>query len=275
MWERLRSAYIGGQDRAGFLGGFEGRQSLLSDPDNGRIHYYKGSWILRSLEHVLGDSVFDRGLRAFAGHAGHGPNGYQELIANLSAAAGRDVSSLVMPWLTGRYIPDVDARVQGTSVIVTQRQPGELFDLPLELELLTSRGAVRRSVHLTTRADTIDVRALGAVSDARVDPEHHFLIRRHWGDTARLQLRAPEARTVELAGSFLAKPIAATQAGGVWTVELPLTEGRYVWIWRVDGKTPSDETALADARRPAGDLDARAGVLVVRPVRRLPDAEAR
>jgi hypothetical protein len=281
MWERLRSAYIGGQDRSGFLGGFEGRQGLLSDPDNGRIHYYKGSWILHQLEHVLGAAVFDRGMRAYAEHAGYGRNGYEELIADLSAAAGHDVSSLVMPWLTEKYIPDVDARVQGSSLIVTQRQPGAPFDLPLDVELLKNGGTVRRAVHLTTRADTIDVRALGPVSDARVDPDHHFLIRRHWGDTARFQLRAPNAKSVELTGSFLTKPIAATRVAGatpadsLWQVDVPLTEGRYVWVWRVDGKAPPDETALADARRPPGDLEARAGVRVVRPVRRLPDAEAR
>ena len=275
MWERIRTGYIGGQDRAGFLGGFEGRQSILGDPDNGRIHYTKGSWILHQLEYVLGQQTFDRGMRAYVAHAGFGPNGYQELIADMSRAAGHDVSSLVMPWLVEKYIPDVDAQVQGTSVIVTQRQPTAPFDLPLDMELLTSGGPVRRAVHLATAADTVDLRGLGTVADVRVDPDHHFLIKRHWGDTAHFQFRAPGAKTVELSGSFLSKPLAATRNGDVWSVDLPLTEGRYVWIWRVDGAAPSDEKALADAKLPAGDLDARAGVLVVRPVHRLPDAEAR
>jgi hypothetical protein len=275
MWERLRTSYIGGQDRAGFLGGFEGRQSLLGDPDNGRIHYYKGSWILHQLEYVLGDSVFDRGMRAFVRHAGSGPNGYQELIADLSAAAGHDVSSLIMPWLTERYIPDVDARVDGSSLIVEQTQPTRPFDLPLDVELLTPTGAVRRAVHLTTRADTIDIGTLGAVTDARVDPDHHFLLRRHWGDTARFALRAPEAQRVELTGSFLARPLAATRTGDLWTVSLPLTEGRYVWLWRVDGANPSDVQTIADASRPNTDSTARAGVLIVKPVRRLSPADAR
>lgn len=274
MWERLRTSYIGGQDRAGFLGGFEGRQSLLGDPDNGRIHYYKGSWIFHQLEYVLGDTVFDRGMRTFVRHAGYGSNGYQELIADLSAAAGRDVSSLVMPWLTERYIPDVDARVDGSSMIVEQRQPTRPYDLPLEVELMTPAGIVRRAVHLTARADTIDVGALG-VTDARVDPDHHFLLRRHWGDTARFALRAPEAHRVELTGNFLAKPVAATRIGDLWTVSLPLTEGRYVWFWRVDAKGPSDVQAIADAARANTDSTARAGVLVVKPVRRLPPADAR
>ena len=269
VWEKLRTAYFGGQDRAGFLGGFEGRQTLLGDPDNGRIHYYKGSWIFRMLEQVLGDSVFDRGMRSFVRRAGYGPNGYEEFIADMSAAAGRDLHSLVMPWLTEPYVPDVDAIVSGTKVIVTQSQPSAPFDLPLEVALTTPAGVVRRSVHLTTAADTIDVAALGEVTEARVDPDHHFLVRRHWGDTARFALRAPDAKTVELTGNFLAKPVVATRIGDVWTVDLPLPEGRYLWLWRVDGKGPSDDVAISDALRP-GNLEARAGVLVVQPVRHFP-----
>jgi len=158
---------------------------------------------------------------------------------------------------------------------VTQSQPTAPFDLPLDVELVTRAGVVRRAVHLTTRADTLDARGLAGISEVRVDPDHHFLLRRHWGDTARFALRAPAAHTVELMGSFLATPVAATHNGDVWTVELPLTEGRYVWLWRVDGAPPSDEMAIAAAKRGSGDLDARAGVLIVKPVRRLSAADVR
>jgi 1,4-alpha-glucan branching enzyme len=116
---------------------------------------------------------------------------------------------------------------------------------------------------------------LAAISDVRVDPDHHFLLRRQWGDTARFALRAPAAHTVELMGSFLGKPVAATRTGDIWSVEVPLTEGRYVWLWRVDGTPPPDETAITDAKRPPGDLEARAGVLVVKPVRRLSAVDSR
>jgi 1,4-alpha-glucan branching enzyme len=117
----------------------------------------------------------------------------------------------------------------------------------------------------------MDVQALGGVTEARVDPDHHFLLRRHWGDTARFALRAPNAKTVELTGNFLSTPVAATRTGDLWTVALPLPEGRYVWLWRVVGASPADDVALADARRPAGDLDARAGVIVVRPLQHFPE----
>jgi len=78
---------------------------------------------------------------------------------------------------------------------------------------------------------------------------------------------------VELTGNFLAAPLPATRDGDLWTVNVLLPEGRYVYIWRVDGTTTPDELALRDAERMPGNVEARAGVLVVRPVRRLADHE--
>lgn len=274
FWEKTRTGYVGGLDRAGFLGGFEGKQSILGNPDNGRIHYFKGSWILHSLNEVLGDAVFDRGMRAFITHAGQGPNGYQEFIADMSRAAGHDMTSFIMPWLSETYIPDVHARVEGRQLIVTQTQPTVPFDLALDVALVTTSGTIHRAVHLTTRADTTELGDVGTVSQVHVDPDHHFLLRRHWGDTVHFELRAPTAKTVELTGNFLAKPIPATRTGDLWSVALPLTEGRYTWVWRVDGKSPSDTDVLAAAKAGASAPDAIAGVRTVQPVRLLPDADA-
>ena len=271
FWDRLRAAYMTGLDRSGRGAGFQGRQSILGDPDNGRIHYYKGSWILHELEDVLGQAAFDRGMRDYIQHTGRGPSGYEEFIAAMSRAAGRghDMAPFIMPWLAGKYIPDVDARVDGGQLIVTQDQPGELFDLLLEVELTAGSSMVRRSVHLTRRADTVTIAGLGPIREVRVDPDHHFLLVRHWGDTARFELRAPAAKTAELVGNFLAKPMAAARDGDVWSVQLPMTEGRYIWLWRVDGKTPADSVAIASAA--AGGDAAIAGVRTVRGVRRIVD----
>ncbi|MEP6730085.1 MAG: M1 family aminopeptidase, partial [bacterium] len=275
FWEKLRSSYVGGVDRGGVARGFEGRQSILGDPDNGRIHYFKGSWLLHSLNLVLGDSVFDRAMREFISNQSRGSNGYREFIADMSHAAGHDMTGFIMPWLAEKYIPDVDARVDGTRLIVTQAQQAALFDLPLDVELVTATGTVRRAVHLTTRADTIDIASVGAVSEARVDPDHHFLLRRHWGEVVRFELRAPTATKVELLGSFTGKPAAATRVGDMWVVEMPLTEGRYLWQWRVDGKSATDEEALAAVKAGDADPGASVGVRTVRALQRLTDADAR
>ena len=267
FWERMATSYFAG-------GRFEGKQSILGDPDNGNVHYTKGSWIFHMLNRTLGDSVFDRGMREFIARCGYGPDGYEQLIAAMSHASGRDMTGFIMPWLTERYVPDVDARIDGSHLIVTQQQPGAVFDLPLTISLLTPSGETRRAVHLTTRADTVDVADLGAVSQARVDPNHDFLMRRHYGELARFELVAPDAKTVALALSTTA-PAPATRDGDRWVVTLPLAEGRYVYLWQVDGKAPSDDATLAAVRAGGTDPNARAGVRIVRPLQRLEDTNAK
>ena len=272
FWERQRTSYMAGMDRSG-LTGFEGRQSILGNPDNGRIHYVKGSWVFRELERTLGAAAFDRGMRDYIAIRRDGrAAGYLEFIAAMSKAAGRNMTPFILPWLDGKYIPDVEARVDGQRVIVTQNQPDVVFDLPLDLALTTASGTVKRTVHLTRRADTVSVAGAGAVTDVRVDPDHYFLLQRHYGETVRFELpvaAAPDAKVVELSGNVTAKPIAATRSGDVWVVELALTEGRYIWQWRVDGKLPTDEETLAAAAAGSPDPNARSGVRLVRAVQRI------
>jgi hypothetical protein len=222
FWERQRTGYMNGLDRGGMPGDSAARQSILANPDSRGNQYYTGSWIFRTLSFVLGDSTFDRGMRAFIGHAGKGPNDHLEFIAAMSRAAGRDMTGFIMPWLIAGYIPDVDARLDGRHVVITQSQPGMLFDLPLDVALTTRSGTtVPQHVHLTQRADTLDVSGTDTIVDVRVDPEHHFLLKRHYGEIVHFELPAsavPEAKSVELSGNFLAAPRPATRSGDRWSV---------------------------------------------------------
>jgi hypothetical protein len=70
------------------------------------------------------------------------------------------------------------------------------------------------------------------------------------------------------------KPVPATRNGDSWTVTMPLTEGRYIWQWRVDGKGPTDEQTLA-AVKTSDDPTARAGVRIVHALQRLADSDAK
>lgn len=273
-WDAMRNSYMVGADRAGFAGGFEGQQSILANYDNGRIHYRKGVWILYSGNYVMGDSAFNRGMRLFIDDMGKGPRGYEELIAAWSRAAGHSMTSFVMPWLTSKYIPNVDARVEGRRLIVSQNQPDELFDLPkLQVELTTASGAVRKAIHLAHRADTLSLRGVaGPVTDVRVDPDHDFLMQRHWGEpVVRFELpvstpAAAGATAVSLNGNFLRAPISAEKKGDAWVVELPMTEGRYTWLWQVTGGSESRGVGTT-----APD-SALTGVRIVKPLQRIINA---
>lgn len=264
FWERIR---------AGYMAGSEGKRGILRDPENGAVHYAKGSWILHMLDGLLGEAAFDAGMRSYIRFADSRQGDYQHFIEAMSGAAGRDMAPFIVPWIAGTHIPDVDARLRGGHVVLTQSQPGPTFDLPLQLELVTASGdTVSRQVELRDRRDSIDVTSVGPVASVRIDPSHRLLLRRHWGETVRFELLAPEATSVELLGNFTTIPIAATRGGDRWLVELPMSEGRYVWLWRVDGVTVSDEV-IADqiGSESAGDPPERrrAGIRVVRPVQRL------
>ena len=268
-WDLQWSNYMVGNDRRGWQGGFEGRQSILEDFDNGRIHYMKGSWILRAAAWVMGDSVFNQGMRYYIEEMVRAPGSYETLITAWSRAAGRDVSGFVMPWLRSRWVPRVEAKVEGGRLIVTQVQPGETFELPkLEVELATTTDTVIRMLDLVGRADTIDVGNIGPVTRVRVDPNHRFLVHREFGEIARFELpasAAPGADSVQLASNFLRSgtSLPARREGDRWVVEVPLLEGNYAYVWLTPGD-PRGQRASSDP--------VRSGTRQVRPIVKLENA---
>lgn len=229
IWETAHNYYQ--------LGGHDGVRSILGNPGNGSIHYVKGAWIFHMLEEVMGQTRFDRGMREYIEIPRDHAAGYEQFIAAMSHSEGHDMTSFVMPWLSGKYIPDIDSRIDGSNVILTQTQPDVVFDLPLDVALTTSSGkTVERTVQLSQRTANVNVADVGEVIKVRVDPHHQFLLQRRFGETVHFELRAPDAKAVALTGNFTLKPVAAKKAGDLWTLDLPMSEGRYSWAWQVDGK---------------------------------------
>jgi hypothetical protein len=226
FWEHRRNLYL--------IQGFEGRISVLEDPENSGVAYTKGAWILRMLRDLMGEEAFGRGMREYMRISPGEPAGIEEFAAALSRAAGRDVWPFLRPWVEEKVTPDVTARVEGERVILVQHGP--VFQLPLEVELVTTSGPVRRTVHLSTRENTLEIGGLGPVTDVRIDPDHRLLLRRHRGEMVRFELRSPGAKEVKLVGDFHREPFPVTSRDGIWTITVPLTEGRYLYHWLVDGK---------------------------------------
>ncbi len=231
IWQTAYNYYI--------LGGHNGVRSILGNPDNGSIHYVKGAWVLHMLEETMGQSAFDQGMRAYIQLPRDQAAGYQEFIAAMSQAAGHDMSPFVMPWLTSKYIPDLDTQVEGSKIVITQKQPDLFSDLPLHLTYETASGAVvERPIHITGKTTTLETDREGPIQQVRIDPDHQYLLRRHLGENVHFQLHAPSAKTVTLAGNFVLKPVPATRTGDNWTLDLPMTNGQYSWEWQIDGKKP-------------------------------------
>jgi hypothetical protein len=245
IWETGRNDYM--------LGQHNGARSIFGNPGNGSIHYTKGAEILHMLDELMGSKAFDQGMREFIDIPRDKPAGYEQFIAAMSHAEGHDMTSFIMPWLTGKYIPDIEARVEGSQVIVSQTQPDVVFNFPLKLALKTDSGKdIIQTIQLSDRTNSLDVSGIGTVTSVRIDPDHEFLIQRHFGETVHFELRAPDAKTVALQGTFTVKPVPAARNGDVWTLDLPMSEGRYCWTWMVDGKPLDSESSEYNGQSASG-----------------------
>lgn len=236
FWASQRNNY--------FTGGFEGRETILNDPNNDGIAYAKGAWILHMLRDAIGSEAFESGMREYMTIRPGQPAGLEEFTAAMTRAARRDIGMFLKPWVTESVIPNITTRIENQRVMFTQ--VGPVFQLQVEVELATAKGIFRKTVQLNHKEESLDISDLGAVTAVRIDPNHRLLIHRHRGEVLHLELRAPDAKAVQINGDFTSKPVPAILVDGVWKVELPLTEGRYFWYWLIDGKIQqaSDGTSI-------------------------------
>lgn len=246
FWESQRNRYE--------TGGFEGRQTILDDPHNSGVAYAKGAWILRMLRDRMGAEAFARGLRAYVALPDGAPAGVEALEAALTTAWGRDVRPFLRPWLEEATIPDLEATLEDGAVILERSGPD--FRLPLELEVETPEGPIRRTVEVEGPRTRIEVPP--SARDVLVDPDHRLLLARHRGERVRFTVHAPDAEAVALVGDFTTHPIEARRDGEAWSVTVPLTAGTYAVGWRIDGER-------------SGPMEAR----TVGPVERLENAYPR
>jgi hypothetical protein len=259
IWQTAYNYYI--------LGGHDGVRSIVGNPDNGSIHYVKGAWIFHMLEETMGQNAFDEGMKNYIQIPRDQKAGYEEFIAAMSKAAGHDMSSFITPWITAKYIPNLQARIEGSRIVVTQQQPDVVFEIPVQLGITTSSGAtVVRTIQLSGKTSTLDVVSLGDIRDVRIDPDNELLLRRSRGETVTFTLHNNAAKTVALEGSFTLKPVSATQAGDVWTVAIPMTQGQYSWDWQIDGKK---------AEAAASGAEQTSGVRIVEPLQDVQNAYPR
>jgi aminopeptidase N len=259
IWQTAYNYYV--------LGGHDGVRSIVGNPDNGSIHYVKGAWIFHMLEETLGHQVFDEGMRIYIQIPRDQKAGYEEFIAAMSKASGRDMSPFITPWVTGKYIPNLHARIEGAQIVVTQQQPDVVFEIPVKLGITTNSGAtVEKTIQLSGKTSTLDVSSLGTIRDVRIDPDNELLLLRNRGETVTFTLHNSAAKTVALEGNFTLKPVPATHTGDTWTVTIPMTQGRYSWDWQIDGKK-------AEAAAPGAEQTS--GVQIVEPLQEVQNAYPR
>jgi aminopeptidase N len=127
--------------------------------------YNKGAAVLHMLRRLVGDEPFFRGLRRFYSTSRFHKAGTVELRAAMEAETGMSLERFFERWIYGSTLPKlkVGYRTEGTDVILQVEQIGEIFDVPLTIELqYADRKPVEVLVAVTDR--TVEKRVpLGGV----------------------------------------------------------------------------------------------------------------
>jgi peptidase M1-like protein len=99
--------------------------------------YNKGAAVLHMLRRLIGDDAFFRGIRRFYRTSRFKKAGTEDLRAAMEQEAGRRLDRFFEGWIYGQGLPKLKLgyRVEGTDVVVTVEQVGEIFDVPVGITL--------------------------------------------------------------------------------------------------------------------------------------------
>jgi len=155
---------------------FDGKASILDDPQNSGVAYAKGAWIFRMLEAALGTPAFDSAMTNFSRQSLAHAADWAILADDVqqSAHGAFDARAFLDPWLDRKTVPSLSATASGDSVMLVQQAP--YFVLPVTIQARTSTGSERRSLWIAGASAA--TRFDGPAADPQVDPDHVLLIRR-------------------------------------------------------------------------------------------------
>jgi aminopeptidase N len=144
--------------------------------------YQKGAWVLHMLRRKLGDDGFFRALRRYyQDHAGATAT-TDDLRHTLEAESGLDLGAFFRQWLYHPGLPRLsvgwrwDEATREAMLDVAQLQPGDPYELDLELAFRVGDRAERRTAAIHGGKQTLRVGLPAAPSAVEIDPDGWILL---------------------------------------------------------------------------------------------------
>ncbi|UOQ82369.1 M1 family metallopeptidase [Hymenobacter sp. 5414T-23] len=145
------------------------------------VSYQKGGQILNMLRSYLGDDVFFAGLKKYLTDNKFGNGEAHQLRLALEATSGQDLNWFFNQWYFNSGHPVVtidyawDAARKEQTVIIKQNQPGQVFQLPLAVDLYVNGKPERHNVMLHQRTETLRFPVASKPSLVNADAEKVLL----------------------------------------------------------------------------------------------------
>lgn len=157
---------------------YQEMQNYLADPDAAKLNlvrfhyadkedvfddvtYNKGGCILNMLRNYLGDAAFFKGLNIYLKTNAFKTGEAQQLRLALEEACGRDLNWFFNQWYYGAGHPVLDIHYRWSDaakteyVYIAQNQDGQVFTLPIAVDIYAGGGKVRHKVWVKGRTDTL------------------------------------------------------------------------------------------------------------------------
>lgn len=186
------------------------------------VSYQKGGRILNMLRVYLGKEVFYKGLRSYLTKNAYKNAEVHELRLALEDASGEDLNWFFEQWFFGSGHPELeidykfDQANKRNYVIVQQKQHGNLFKLPVKIDVYLKNGKTSRQVWLTKSVDTIQFESIEKPLLINVDADKilvakktdHKTITQFAFQYANSRLYQDRLEAVEAAKDKLDEPVA-------------------------------------------------------------------
>ncbi len=198
--ETLWAEHKYGKD-AGDEHNLEAQLQYLSDPDAAtknlvRFHYadkedvfdvvtyQKGGRILNMLRNYLGDAAFFKGLNIYLKTNAFKNGEAQQLRLALEEASGLDLNWYFNQWYYGAGHPVLDISykydegAKTETVYIKQKQDGQIFKLPMAVDIYAGGKKERHKVWVNDKADTLTFNAASKPDLVNVDGDKILLTKK-------------------------------------------------------------------------------------------------
>jgi aminopeptidase N len=172
---------------------------ILTDPAPilpNLLIYDKGAWLLHTLRFAIGDNRFFDFLFNYAHDPtyAYGHVTTADFIRHAEAAANRDLSKLLNPWLYTDAAPEIQIEKNswpdnsGTRIEITATQNHrQLFELHIPVRQYGSVGEMTHTIQFSSISTTNRWTYPGKLDSLIIDPDHEVLA--FWGKSYEPELR--------------------------------------------------------------------------------------
>lgn len=148
-----------------------------SDDVGGSVGYGKVSMFFHLLGRIIGEEALWKGLRDFVATMGGKRAAWSDIQASMEKASGRDLGTLFDQWIARKGLPEFaleNVRDEGGSVNGEIVQLGELYTLPIELEVRTIQGQViTETIEIAAARTPFRIALTSHAQRVRLDPSFH------------------------------------------------------------------------------------------------------